>query len=380
MASGTVSPAAQIPLDEIAAHAADVDRAARFPNEAIDALRSAGLMGLGVPETYEGPGGGPADVVHVVEQVAASCSSTGMIHTMHLVATQTIAAGTSDDDVKAEALRAIARGEHLSTLAYSERGSRSDFWAQVSRARPDDRGVRIDAEKSWVTAASTADSYVTATGWAGSDDPVDTELYLLDARSDGIEVVAPFDGLGMRGNDSSPVRLIDVYVPVEQRLGDAGSGFELMMGATLPWFVLGSAACCVGLAGAALDVATEHVTKARFAHMGTTLADLPTTRARLAEARIRHAQTRAYLYVVAEQVGAGAPEAQLGVLSLKAAAAETAIAVTDATMRVSGGAAYSRHLPLERLFRDARAASVMAPTTDVLLDLLGKAITGQELF
>jgi len=99
-----------------------------------------------------------------------------------------------------------------------------------------------------------------------------------------------------------------------------------------------------------------------------------------AEARIRHMQARALLYEVAGRVAAGDPDAQLGVLALKAAAAEMAIAVTDETMRVCGGAAFSRHLPLERLFRDARAATVMAPTSDVLRDLLGRALTGQPLF
>jgi alkylation response protein AidB-like acyl-CoA dehydrogenase len=91
-------------------------------------------------------------------------------------------------------------------------------------------------------------------------------------------------------------------------------------------------------------------------------------------------QARALLYEVAGQVAAGDPAAQLGVLALKAAAAEMAIAVTDETMRVCGGAAFSRHLPLERLFRDARAATVMAPTSDVLRDLMGRALTGQPLF
>ena len=380
MATETVSPALEVPVDEIAAHAADVDRAARFPLESIDALRSAGLLGLGVPPAYAGPGGGPPDVVRAIEETAAACASTGMVYTMHLVAAQTLLAGTSDDGVKAEALSAIAAGRHLSTLAYSERGSRSHFWAQVSRAAPENGGVRIDADKSWVTSASAADSFVAATGAPGSDDPLETELYLVDAHANGIEVVGAFDGLGMRGNDSSPVRFRDVAVPHERRLGEPGSGFALMMSATLPWFVLGSAACCLGVAGAALAIATEHVAGARFAHMGTTVAELPTVRARLAEAELRYLQARSYLYTVAEQIAVGAPEARLGVLALKAAAAEAAADVTDAAMRVCGGAAYSRHLPLERLFRDARAATVMAPTTDVLLDLVGKTITGQELF
>ena len=82
---------------------------------------------------------------------------------------------------------------------------------------------------------------------------------------------------------------------------------------------------------------------------------------------------------MARAVSAGDPSAELGVLAVKASAAEMAIGVTEA-MRIGGGAAYSRSGSLERHLRDARAASVMAPSTDVLHDFLGKALTGQELF
>jgi alkylation response protein AidB-like acyl-CoA dehydrogenase len=91
-------------------------------------------------------------------------------------------------------------------------------------------------------------------------------------------------------------------------------------------------------------------------------------------------QARAYLYSVAAAIEQGAPDAQVGVLALKAATAEMAVEVTDLCMRIGGGVAYATHGPLERHFRDARAASVMAPTTDVLHDFLGKALCGQELF
>lgn len=371
-----------IPADQIAATAAEVDREARFPVESIAALRAAGFLGIGLDETFGGPGGGPAEVVSAVESVAGACASTGMIFTMHVVATQTLLAGTEGhaDGIKADVLRAIAAGEHLATLAYSERGSRSHFWAQVSRAIPDGDGVSISAEKSWVTSAGHADSYVTATGAPGSDDPTSTELFLIDARSPGIEVLGGFDGLGMRGNASSPVAFRGVSVPLERRIGGPATGFGIMLSATLPWFVLCSAATSVGIAGAAIATAAAHVTGARFEHLGSSLADIPGVRARLAEAKIRHMQARAFLYEVAGEVASGGAGAQLGVLALKAAAAEMAIDVTDEAMRACGGAAFSRHLGLERQFRDARAASVMAPTTDVLRDLLGKALTGQELF
>ena len=128
-----------------------------------------------------------------------------------------------------------------------------------------------------------------------------------------------------------------------------------MLSATLPWFVLGSAACSVGIAGAALAAAIEHAGGARFEHLGSSLAEVPGVRARLAEAKILHAQARAYMQEVARAMATGTPEAQVGVLALKAAASEMAVEVTDLCLRVGGGAAYAKHGPLERHFRDARA-------------------------
>lgn len=238
----------------------------------------------------------------------------------------------------------------------------------------------IDADKSFVTSAGEADSYVLACGAPGSEDPLVTELYLVPGDAAGLDVGAPFDGVGLRGNASAPLRVRDLRVDRDRRLGTPQDGFALMLSATLPWFVLGSTACSIGIAGAALTTAVEHANGARFDHLGSTLADMPGVRARLAEAKIRHAQARAYLMSVAREVAAGAPEAPLGVLAVKAAAAEMAVDVTDLCLRVGGGAAYAKHGPLERHFRDARAAPVMAPTTDLLRDFLGKALCGQELF
>jgi alkylation response protein AidB-like acyl-CoA dehydrogenase len=372
-----------LPLRDIGSRAAAVDREARFPRESVNELARAGALGLAVPERFGGPGAGPVEVAEVVERVAAACASTGMVLVMHVVAVQTLAAGVGEDEPagpKHAALAAAARGELLLTLAYSERGSRGHFWAQVSRARAHGDGVAIDADKSWATSAGEADAYVLACGAPGSDDPLLTELYLAPADDAGIEVPARFDGLGMRGNASAPLRVRGLRASEDQRLGPAAGGFGLMMQATLPWFVLGSAACSVGIAGAALAAAIDHARGARLEHLGSTLADVPGVRARLAEARIRHDQARAHLYSVARDIAAGRPEAQLGVLAVKAAASEMAVDVTDLCLRVGGGAAYSRQGPLERHFRDARAASVMAPTTELLHDFLGKALCGQELF
>jgi alkylation response protein AidB-like acyl-CoA dehydrogenase len=368
---------------EIAAAAPAVDRTGRFPIEATEALARDGLLALGVPPEWGGPGGGPREMVDAIERVSAACASAGMVFVMHLVATKTLLAGTAADEPdgpRHDVLRAIARGEHLTTLAYSERGSRGHFWAQVSRARVDGDAVVIDADKSFATAAGHADSYVLACGAAGTDDPLVTELYLVAADTPGLTVSGRFDGLGLRGNASAPLELRDVRVPRSRRLGASAAGLGLMLEVTLPWFVLGSAACSVGIAGAALEAAIAHATHGRFEHLGTSLADVPGVRARLAQAAIRHRESRALLHEVAQQMADGSPEAQAGVLALKAAAAGMAEEVTELCLRVGGGAAYAKHGPLERHYRDARAAALMAPTTDLLRDFLGKALCGQELF
>jgi alkylation response protein AidB-like acyl-CoA dehydrogenase len=375
-------PVSSVPVEAIAAAADQVDREARFPRGAVEHLAAAGLLGLGLPEQIGGAGGGTLEAVEAIEQVAGACASTGMVYVMHVVAAQTLLSGTPalDDGPKGQALAAMAAGEHLSTLAYSERGLRGHFWAQVSRARCDGDGVVVDADKSWATSAGEADSYVMAMGAPGSDDPLATELYLVDAREAGIEIPSRFDGLGMRGNTSAPLRVRGLRLSTDRRLGDAGSGFALMMQATLPWFALCSAACSVGIAGAAIRAATEHAVGGRLAHLGTTLADVPGVRERLARATVRHLEARALVRAVAAQMAASDSGAQLGVLAVKASAAEMASEVCELCMRIGGGAAYSRQGPLERHFRDARAAAVMAPTTELLHDFLGKALCGQELF
>src|SRR5688500_12302516 len=100
--------APSIPVEPIAAAAAEVDRDGRFPRAAIDALAAAGALALGVPVARGGPGGGPLELAEAVEAVASACASAGMVYVMHLVATQTLLAGTPDDDdgPKAEALAA----------------------------------------------------------------------------------------------------------------------------------------------------------------------------------------------------------------------------------------------------------------------------------
>jgi alkylation response protein AidB-like acyl-CoA dehydrogenase len=358
-------------------NAGRVDAEAAFPAEAVAELRANGLLGLVLPKDVGGLGAGPTEFVDVVSELAAACGSTAMIYLMHAAAGVTIAAAPPAG--LPGLLGDLARGQVLGTLAFSERGSRSHFWAPVSTATADGRDwVRLRADKSFVTSAGYADLYVvsarTAAGIAG-----EVDLYAVPAGGDGITTQGAWRGMGLRGNASAPMK-VDVRVPADYRLGDAGAGFGLMMQTVLPWFNLGNAAVSVGLAAAATDAATQHVAQATFEHLGQRLRDLPTIRARIARMGISLAAQRAYLRQAAASVAAPDDATLLHVLGVKAASNDAALEITEAAMRVCGGAAFSSSLPIERSFRDARAGSVMAPTADVLYDFYGKAVTGLQLF
>jgi alkylation response protein AidB-like acyl-CoA dehydrogenase len=363
----------------VAATKADqVDSEGVFPSAAVDALRASGLLGLTLPEEVGGLGVGPLEFTEVVRELAAACGSTAMIYLMHAAAAVAVAA--SPPSGMPELLSAMASGEWLGTLAFSERGSRSHFWAPVSTAAlsDDSSAVKLRAEKSWVTSAGYADVYVVSTG-STSGVAGEVDLYAVPGSVDGLSVVAPFAGMGLRGNASSPMT-IDATIPVTSRLGEQAAGFDLMMRTVLPWFNLGNAAVSLGLAGAAYAATIAHVGSARLEHLGQSLSALPTIRAQIARMGTTLAAQRAYLKSAAVSMSAPDDDTLTHVLGVKAAANDAALAITESAMRVCGGAAFSKHLPIERTFRDARAGAVMAPTADALYDFYGKAVTGLPLF
>ena len=171
-------------------HSGTVDHQGTFPNHAIEALKSAALLG------------------------AVSAPEVGGLGLGHR--------------------GAAASSEPLSTLAFSESTSRSQFWAPTSAAERNNGSVILNAQMSWITSANHASSYV----W--SSRPVETEgmstLWLVPADAHGLSVESPFNGLGLRGNDSSPVLAANVSVEPAAKLGEDGAGFDAMLQIVLPMF------------------------------------------------------------------------------------------------------------------------------------------------
>jgi alkylation response protein AidB-like acyl-CoA dehydrogenase len=375
-----LSKAREIANHVLAPAARQNDKEGRFSTEAVEALGRAGFLGLTLPTEFGGAGLGPRTFAAVTTTLAEADASVAMVYLMHICAAATIAAARPGAAV-AQMLKEIATGRHLCTLAFSESGSRSHFWAPVSRARRNGTGVLLTAKKSWVTSAGCAQSYVVSSLAPEGTGPTDSTLYLVPAGLRGLSVEGSWDGLGLRANASAPMLLDDCEVPFEFQLTDDGKGFQAMLDVVLPQFNLGTAAVALGLCRAVVAATAAHLKSARFEHLGQSLGEsLPTLRAQLATMQIDTDGLSARVDDLVEHLERPRDTTMLRVLETKAAAGDTAIGVTSTAMRVCGGAAFSKRMIIERLFRDAQAGAVMAPTSDVLREFIARAVLGLPLF
>ena len=356
-------------------HAVRVDASGEFPKASLDALAASGVMGLPMAESVGGGGGELADAVTVIRTLAGACGSTAMIVLMHYTAA-TVIDRHGPDEVK----KAIAAGEHLSTLAFSESGSRSQFWVPLGTATASVSGrVCLDADKSWITAAGEADSYVWSSRPLAADAAGPMTLWLVPAGAAGLSAAGAFDGLGLRGNASAPLTADGVLLPLSAMLGADGGGLDLALASILPCFLICSAAMSAGLIRRLATETAGHLQRTRLAHLGVSLAQQAGPRAQLARLQIEADRTWAHISDALSAVEDGRPDATLLVLEVKAAAGEAAAEAADLALRAGGGAAFRKESVVERLFRDSQAARVMAPTTDALHDFVGRALCGLPL-
>jgi alkylation response protein AidB-like acyl-CoA dehydrogenase len=375
-----VSTATEIAGRVLRPAASQNDRQGTFSSEAVEAAGKGGLLGLMLPAEFGGAALGPRTFAAVTTRLAEADASVAMVYLMHVCAAATIVAARPGAAV-GRALKDIAAGQLLTTLAFSEAGSRSHFWAPVSRAARNGAGVKLTAKKSWVTSAGYAQGYVVSSLAPEGKGPTDSTLYLVPAQTPGLSVAGPWDGLGLRANASAPMMLEACAIAPELQLTDDGAGFQAMLNTVLPLFNLGTAAVALGICRAAVGATATHLKTARFEHLGQSLGEsLPTLRAHLATMQIDTDGLAARIDDLIGHLERPSDATLMRVLETKAAAGEVAIGVTSTAMRVCGGAAFSKHTGIERQFRDAHAGAVMAPTGDVLRELIARAMLGLPLF
>lgn len=372
-ASALLAALETVVTEVVAPHAAAVDAEARFPAESIAALKEAGVLRLLSAKSVGGKGLGLRAAAAVVERIAHECPSTAMITTMHLCATAVIEQYGTD-----ELRRAIAEGGKLSTLAFSESGSRSHFWMPVSTAERTANGVKLNAKKQLITSAGQADVFVWSSRPAAGEGL--SSIWAVPADSNGLVMGPTFEGLGYRGNCSSPLLATDVTVAASAGLGEDGKGFDVMMGTVMPYFSILNASVSLGMMEGVFARTIQHVTATKYSYDDSPLAALPQVRGHVARMKVKIDMVGSFLLDAVDAIENSREDAMLRVLEAKAVGSESSLEVHDLAMRVCGGAAYRKDVAVERFFRDSRASTVMAPVTDALYDFIGKAVCGMPVF
>jgi acyl-CoA dehydrogenase len=345
-------------------YAGEVDETARFPVESMAAIRAAGLLGLLVPAEYCGGGAGLDVFVAVAQELAGACLSTGLAWAMHCQQVDAIVryAGA---ELRERLLPRIARGEVYIASVTTERVKGGHLLTAHQPLRTGAGGLHIERDAPVVTGAAVADGFLLTMRAREDALPQAVSLVYADRSTVSVEEVGEWNTLGMRGTHSVGIRLTG-EVPPGNIVGPPGGFRDVAVESMIPLAHLGWSACWLGAArGALRDVVADLRRPDR--RWADTSSDL--TQERLARIRLDLELVSAYLSQVCGEVSearaAGrslaATETQIHLNCLKVAAAELSFRAADRMVQFAGlsrGYARNSALPLERVFRDLRSASL----------------------
>jgi alkylation response protein AidB-like acyl-CoA dehydrogenase len=379
-------PALHAGLDHIIADVIRVnaernDAEGRFPRENLEALAEIGWTGVLTDPKYGGLGRSHVDFAEASYRIGQADASTGLIYVMHVGAVQTLNLFGTDDQ-KRRWLHADGRFL-LGTYSTSERASGGHWWYNFSEASRDGADYIVNAEKSFTTSSGQADYYIVQTRTPGAKDQTDITFFIVDGKAAGIEA-GRWDALGVRANHSGPIKYDGVKVPRVDRLGAEGQGKEIIYDGVSPVYLIGLGAVWEGVARGALDAALEHVTGFVHKDKNKSLADYQAIRQQLGEIKVLIQSIRPWRIELAQKLDelqqAGRPQSEILIplTEFKVHAAEVANKAAATALTVTGGYGYRRG-PLERFFRDARAAIAMGPSNTIARDWIGKTLVGQPL-
>lgn len=352
----------------------------KWPEEAIRALQAEGFGGLVVPALYGGEGAGVLTLAKVCETLGQECASTAICFGMHCVGSSVIAANPTETQQK-EFLAPICEGKHITTLSLSEAGTGSSFYLpETGMKEISDNAFCINGSKTFVTNGQHADSYVVSVVSNAAKEPLGLfSCAIVPNDSEGISWGDEWAGMGMRGNSSRTMELQDVCVPKVNLLGRQGDQIWYMFNVVMPYFLMAMAGTYLGVATTALEEAKKHLSRRYHAHTGASLSQNSVLQHRLGTLWASLEAARHLTYHAAASFDEGDPEALIALMSAKVQVADMVVNVVNESMTLCGGIGYRKGSKLDLLLKDARAAPLMAPTSDIMRVWIGRALLGQPL-
>jgi alkylation response protein AidB-like acyl-CoA dehydrogenase len=351
---------------KIAPFAAEVDAAARFPQEALDALTAADLHAAHIPEVYGGEGADALAAVIIIEEVARACGSSSLIPAVNKLGTVPLLLSGSEE-LKQRYLRPVARGDALFSYALSEAGAGSDAASMKTRAVRDGDHWILNGSKMWITNAGVSQYYTVMAVTDPERGARGISAFVVEKTDPGVSFGAPEKKLGIKGSPTRAVIFEDTRIPADRIIGEEGTGFKTAL-ATLDHTRVTIAAQALGIAQGALDYAVGYVKERR--QFGQAIADFQGIQFMLADMAMRLEAARQLTYHAAslsEQAMRGTPPPGLTFASsaAKCLASDTAMQVTTDAVQLLGGYGYVSDYPVERMMRDAKITQIYEGTNQI---------------
>jgi alkylation response protein AidB-like acyl-CoA dehydrogenase len=352
--------------EKIAPHAAQVDQASEFPQEAHDALVKADLHAVHIPEGYGGAGADVIATVIVIEEVARVCASSSLIPAVNKLGTMPLILAASEE-VKQRYLAPVARGEAMFSYALSEPEAGSDAAAMKTRAVRDGDSYVLNGVKRWITNAGISRFYTVMAVTDPEAGPGGISAFVVESDDEGFSYGSPEHKLGIKGSPTRELYFDNCVIPADRMIGEEGSGFRTAL-ATLDHTRITIAAQALGIAQGALDYAAGYVKERR--QFGQPIAEFQGVQFMLADMAMKVEAARQLTYAAAarsDRAMSGEPAPDLTFMSsaCKCFASDVAMEVTTDAVQLLGGYGYVSDYPVERMMRDAKITQIYEGTNQI---------------
>ena len=364
--------------NSIAPIAAEFDESGEFPLATIRQMGQLGFMGIEVPESYGGAGMDTIAYVLAMVEICKADASHGTIMSVNnsLFAHGIMKFGTEDQ--KQKYLVPVATGQKIGAYSLTEPMSGSDAGTMKSRAVLNEAGTHyvINGRKSWVTSAPYADTIVLFTMTQPEKAHKGVTAFIIETDKPGFVRGKKEPKLGIRASATSEIIFDNYECPVENRLGAEGEGFKIAM-TVLDAGRIGIASQALGIAEAALEASIAYAREREA--FGQKIGEFQMIQQKLADMKCRVDASRLLIYQAAlakmaatKNGGRYSMEASMA----KLFASETAMWVTTQAIQIHGGMGYSKEMPLERYFRDAKITEIYEGTSEIQRMVIARSLTG----
>jgi alkylation response protein AidB-like acyl-CoA dehydrogenase len=361
---------------EIAPVAAEFDISGEFPLETIRKAGELGFMGVEVPEAYGGSGMDAIGFALLMEEIAAADAAHSTVISVNnsLYCNGILQYGTEAQ--KQKFVTPVASGEVIAAYALTEPQSGSDAANMRTRAVLDGDHYVINGKKSWITSGTVAKFIMVFAATDPAAGPKGVSAFVIDTATEGFKCGKTEPKLGIRASATCEIEFTDFRCPVDSRISAEGDGFKIAM-SILDAGRIGIAAQAVGIARAAYEASLLYV-RERHA-FGAPIGSFQMIQAKLADMKMRLEAARLLTLKAAwnkDKAAAAGLRNTTEASCAKLFASEAAMFITHAAVQIHGGMGYSKEMPIERYFRDAKITEIYEGTSEIQRMVIARQETG----